>query len=72
MSCKDLCPVLGEDASEEHIVSGLHLRTCMTIYTVKPLYIKGHLYWDQQFLSLIGRCHFHRGLTYTKGIVWGK
>ena len=21
MSCKDLCPVLGEDASEEHIVS---------------------------------------------------
>ena len=29
MSCKDLCPVLGEDAAEEHIVSLQLTQTCV-------------------------------------------
>ena len=34
MSCKDLCPVLGEDASEEHIVSQELTQYLCTLHTV--------------------------------------
>lgn len=39
MSCKELCPVLGEDASEEHIVSFLYHSSpeCLA-------YVQGHNY----------------------------
>ena len=41
MSCKELCPVLGEDASEEHIVSFLYHSSpeCLAY-----MYVQGHNY----------------------------